>query len=66
MSDSESLPTVLPEFKTIEEIQNLPNEDLQKKIIVSVIGFVKDFQPPVPTKGPGMKFCSCLPFFYLS
>jgi hypothetical protein len=55
MSNSESPPTVLPEFKTIEEIQNLPDEDLKKKKIVSVIGFVKDFQPPVQTRGPGMK-----------
>jgi hypothetical protein len=64
MSDSESLPTVPLDFKTIQEIQNLPNEDLQRKIIVSVIGFVKDFQPPTPTRGTGMKICSYLPFFY--
>jgi protection-of-telomeres protein 1 len=64
MSDSESVPTVPQGFKTIEEIQNLPNEDLKKQILVSVIGFVKDFRPPVPTRGTSMKICSYLPFFY--
>jgi protection-of-telomeres protein 1 len=64
MSDSKSLPAVPSGFKTIEEIQNLPNEDLKKQILVSVIGFVKDFQPPVPTKGTSMIICSYLLFFY--
>jgi hypothetical protein len=64
MSDSKSLPAVPSGFKTIEEIQNLPNEDIKNQIKISVIGFVKDFQPPVPTRGTGMKICSHLPFFY--
>ena len=64
MSDSETVPTVPQGFKTIEEIQNLPNEDLKKQILVSVIGFVKDFQPPVPTKGTSMIIRSYLLFFY--
>jgi protection of telomeres protein 1 len=64
MSDSESLPTVPPEFKTIQEIQNIPNEDIKNQIKISVIGFVKDFQPPFQSRGTGMKICSYLPFFY--
>jgi hypothetical protein len=64
MNDSKSPPKVPSGFKTIEEIQNLPNEDLKKQILVSVIGFVKDFQPPVPTKRTGMIICSYSLFFY--
>jgi hypothetical protein len=41
MSDSKSLPTVPSGFKTIEEIQNLPNEDIKNQIKISIIVFVK-------------------------
>jgi hypothetical protein len=44
----------LPEgFRTIEQIQNMPSCSIKAGEMVSVIGFVKDFQPPVQTRGSG-------------
>ncbi len=44
-----------PGFEKIEDIMNMPNERLQKNPLVNVIGLVKDYQPPIPTKGTGMQ-----------
>ncbi|KAH6723885.1 hypothetical protein BKA61DRAFT_587294 [Leptodontidium sp. MPI-SDFR-AT-0119] len=44
-----------PGFKTIEEIRSLPNEQIVRKVAVSVIGFVKDFMPPIQSRGTDHK-----------
>lgn len=54
MSTQDSSHAALPPgFKTIAEIRSLSNEDLQAKLPVNVIGFVKDFMPPKQTGGTG-------------
>jgi hypothetical protein len=46
-----SRPTLPSGFKSIEEIQNVPNDQIKAGTLVSVIGFVKDYQPPMQTRG---------------
>ncbi|KAL2075292.1 hypothetical protein VTL71DRAFT_235 [Oculimacula yallundae] len=55
--DSSQVPALPPGFKTIEEIRDLPNDQLTRKVLVSLIGMVKDFMPPTDTSGPDSK-CS--------
>lgn len=50
---SQELP-LPPTFQTVESILDFSNEHLLKKSTVSVIGVIKDYQPPVQTRGPGM------------
>jgi hypothetical protein len=38
---------------SVEQVQNLSTEALRQNQKVNIVGFVKDFQPPVKTKGPG-------------
>jgi protection-of-telomeres protein 1 len=40
-------------FQTIEQIQNMPSDLIKAKSKVNVIGFVKDYRPPVQSRGPG-------------
>lgn len=47
-------PVLPPGFLSIENILNLPSDKVRTGAMVSVIGFVKDFQPPIPTRGTGM------------
>jgi hypothetical protein len=42
-----------PGFEKIEDLMSMPSERLQKSPFVNVIGLVKDYQPPIPTKGSG-------------
>jgi len=44
-----------PHFEKIDDLIHMPTERLQKSPLVNVIGLVKDYQPPIPTKGPGMQ-----------
>jgi hypothetical protein len=59
-SSQQSTPTssprvpLLPGFLSIKQFQNLENKALKGGQIVNVVGFLKDFQPPVLTKGSGM------------
>jgi hypothetical protein len=41
-------------FSTIEQIRNLPSNLIKAGTMVNTIGLIKDFQPPVRTKGTGM------------
>jgi protection-of-telomeres protein 1 len=41
-------------FSTIEQIANIPNDRLRMKPKVNVIGFIKDFQAPMRTRGTGL------------
>lgn len=44
----------LPEgFMSIEDIQSLPNQQIRDGRLVNLIGFVKDYQPPIQTRGSG-------------
>ncbi|KUJ09981.1 uncharacterized protein LY89DRAFT_787664 [Mollisia scopiformis] len=52
--DSSALP-LPPDFKSIEEINNMPSETIKAGAMVNVIGFIKDFQPPVQTRGSDYK-----------
>ena len=49
-----SVPLVPPGFLTIAQIQNLPNDAISSGNFVSVVGLVKDYQPPFKTLGTGM------------
>jgi len=67
MSDLQSQPPIsssemgLPlGFKSIREILDMPNEQLKAKAFVNVIGFVKDYQPPIATRGSGEWSFICL------
>jgi hypothetical protein len=51
-NSSPSVP-VPPGFLTIEQIQQLPSQALKDKQKVNVIGFLKDFQPPIRSQGTG-------------
>ncbi len=54
--DGSSLELPLPPgFEKIDELMSMPTERLQKSPLVNVIGIVTDYQPPIPTKGSGMK-----------
>jgi protection-of-telomeres protein 1 len=44
-------------FSTIEKIQHLPSNLIKAGTMINVIGFVKDFQAPLRTKGTGT-FCA--------
>ncbi|CZS94473.1 uncharacterized protein RCO7_10094 [Rhynchosporium graminicola] len=44
-----------PGFKTIMEIRDLPHDQLVRKVLVSLVGIVKDFQPPMQTSGTDFK-----------
>lgn len=44
-------------FSTLEKVRNMPIDLLLKKPAVSVIGFVKGFQPTIKTGGTGMQLC---------
>jgi protection of telomeres protein 1 len=44
-----------PQFEKIEDIMRMPSERLRKNPLLNLIGLVKDYQPPIPTKGVGMK-----------
>jgi hypothetical protein len=46
-----------PGFEKIEDLMSMPTERLQKSPLVNIIGLVKDYQPPIPTKGSGMNSC---------
>ncbi|KAF4622796.1 hypothetical protein G7Y89_g14229 [Cudoniella acicularis] len=46
-------PQLPPGFKTIKEIQNASNQEIERESFVNVIGFVKDFQVPMQTRGSG-------------
>jgi hypothetical protein len=55
LSQPFDLPHPLPPgFRTIEDIQSMPSQSIKAGTMVSVIGFVKDFRPPVRTNGTGM------------
>lgn len=45
-----SAPMLPPGFKTVEEIRNLASDQIKGGVLVSVIGFVNDYQPPVPMR----------------
>ena len=46
--------TTLPEgFMSIQQIQELPNEKIQRNTIVNVIGLATDFQAPIQSRGSG-------------
>lgn len=50
-------PPLPPGFLSIQDIRNLPNEKIAAKIMIkNIVGFVKDFRPPIPTRGTGMGF----------
>ncbi len=36
-------------FQTIQQIQNVSNEELKKFTLVNLIGFAKDYRTPVKT-----------------
>lgn len=44
-----------PHFEKIEDLTNIPSDRLQKNPLVNVIGLIRDYQPPVKTKGTGMQ-----------
>lgn len=44
-----------PGFKTIEEIKNLPSDIIKAGLLVDVTGFIKDYQPPIETRGTDWK-----------
>ena len=54
--DSSEALSLLPPapFKTIAEIQEMPHAFLAKRPFANVIGFVKDYMAPIPTRGSGM------------
>jgi hypothetical protein len=56
-SPPSSVPPLPKDFKTVEEIQNLPNDQVKAGLMVSMVGFVTDYQPPFKTNGPGMPVC---------
>ena len=43
-----------PGFEKVENLMTMPNERLRKSPLVNVIALVKDYQPPIPAKLPGM------------
>jgi hypothetical protein len=44
-----------PNFESIEGLMDMPNERLKQGPFVNVIGLVKDYMPPIATKGSGMR-----------
>jgi hypothetical protein len=44
-----------PQFEKVEDIMRMPSERLRTSPLVNLIGVVKDYQPPIPTKRTGMK-----------
>jgi protection-of-telomeres protein 1 len=58
MSQNSDILAALPNFLTIDQIKELPTEQLQKKKTkINIIGFIGDHQRPIPTKGTDYK-CS--------
>lgn len=49
-----ALPPLPEKFMTIEAIRELPTADIRSgKKLVSVIGVLKEFREPIPTRGTG-------------
>jgi hypothetical protein len=53
LEPSSSAPSLPSGFLTIEGIQSIPSEKVKAGTMVNLIGFVKDYQPPIPTRGTG-------------
>jgi hypothetical protein len=53
-ASSQEEPPVPLNFKTIREIDDLPNEKIRGGCLVNVIGFIKDFQKPKQSRGTGI------------
>ncbi|KAI6715797.1 hypothetical protein PZA11_006100 [Diplocarpon coronariae] len=47
--DFPAKPPLPPGFHSIEEVHSLPNEQVRAGFKISIIGFVKDYQPPIET-----------------
>ncbi|RDL39800.1 uncharacterized protein BP5553_04140 [Venustampulla echinocandica] len=55
-SGQSELPLPLPPgFKSIREIKDMPNDQVKKGTFVGVIGFLKDYQSPIQTRGTDYK-----------
>jgi hypothetical protein len=56
LSQDDSLELALPPpFEPIQVIKDMSNERLNQRAMVHVIGIVKDYQPPILTKGTGKR-----------
>ncbi|RFU30763.1 hypothetical protein B7463_g5584, partial [Scytalidium lignicola] len=44
-----------PDFESIEDILNMPSARLKSGPLVNIIGFVKDYQPPIQSRGTDFK-----------
>lgn len=50
-----SSPAQVPyQFEIVEDLLSMDNDRLRKTPLINVIGVVKDYQPPVQTKGTGI------------
>lgn len=64
-SGQSEVPVPLPPgFRSIRQIKDMPNDQVQKGTFVSVIGFLKDYQSPVETRGTG-KYQVIGPFIFI-
>jgi hypothetical protein len=43
-----------PDFLTVEQIQNLSSAAIKAGQKVNIVGFTKDYQPPVQSRGTGI------------
>ena len=43
-----------PQFENVQAVYSMPSERLKQSPLVNVIALVKDYMPPIPTKGTGM------------
>jgi hypothetical protein len=47
-------PPLPPRFECIQDILDMESKRLEQTPMVNVIGLVKDYQPPIQTKGKGI------------
>lgn len=54
-TDSQDSIKLPPGFESLQVINRMPNERLSKEPLVNVIGLVKDYLPPMKTRGKGIR-----------
>jgi protection-of-telomeres protein 1 len=52
-SNSQVGPPLPQGFRTIGDIRDLSNDSIITGTFVDIIGFTKDYQPPIQTRGSG-------------
>lgn len=53
-SSSELIRPLPPQFESVQSVFSMPSERLKQSPLVNIIALVKDYMPPIPTKGTGM------------